>query len=369
MSLFLLIILSVLQTGSSQGKHLFVQTGSQVTLDIPYAPEDDEFLSWTFNDVVLVNSDRYSSKAECRKCVFHRQNGSLTLQNLQKEDGGLYTASVDKKSEDHISLIHYKFLVKVLDSVVKDLTTDLTTTTYVQQVSAEVPGVSKQKVILEINQDLQLEFPESYRGGNTLVLWKYNGYNIIRSFGNRTTINADYKDRVDFSPLNLTLIVKNVQVNDSGIYSSRVCSAVNKANDPVSPVELSVSSVSSSSESCNFTVSCTTELYNISRSFTCDTHNCEEQTPQTYGHANFGYSSLHLYLSNQSIICNHSNHISWTTDTKDTLQRCIRSETGPEEVLGWSVCMMKTLVYCVGLLLMLSALITVHVLEHRTKQD
>ncbi|KAK7944916.1 hypothetical protein WMY93_000644 [Mugilogobius chulae] len=61
--------------------------------------------------------------------------------------------------------------------------------------------------------------------------------------------------------------------------------------DPVSAVSVSVSSVSSSSQSCNFTVICQTEeLYNISSSFTCDNTTCEELRPQHSGHAPSGPS-------------------------------------------------------------------------------
>ncbi|KAK7944915.1 hypothetical protein WMY93_000643 [Mugilogobius chulae] len=138
---------------------------------------------------------------------------------------------------------------------------------------------------------------------------------------------------------------------------------------PVSAVSVSVSSVSSSSQSCNFTVICQTEeLYNISSSFTCDRNTCEELRPQHSGHAPSGPSSLNVSLSDRSIICNHSNHVSWKNDTENIPQVCFNRDTASEQqgaVL--SVCMLKTVLYTVGLLLMLSAVITVHVLDHTNR--
>ncbi|XP_055004113.1 SLAM family member 5-like isoform X3 [Boleophthalmus pectinirostris] len=211
-------------------------------------------------------------------------------------------------------------------------------------------GSSSQQIFIQTNHDLHLHVPESQIGSD-IFYWKFNTTNnIVRLTGDKPTQVLSTEDRVEFFPQNLSLILKNVQLRDTGTYSAVVSGDAKEetiatfevtVEDPVSPVELSVSSVSNSSESCNFTVSCTTELYNISRSFTCDTHNsrCEEQTPQTPGHTSpSGHaSSLHLYLSDQSIICNHSNHVSWTNDTRAIQSVCPKPDPKPQPVPDWII--------------------------------
>ncbi|XP_072296518.1 uncharacterized protein [Eucyclogobius newberryi] len=238
-------------------------------------------------------------------------------------------------------------------------------------------GSIPQTLIVETNQDLLLEFKdEGQVGRNEMFLWRNSdGRHIVRARADEVTINDDYKGRVEFCPRNRSLTLRKVQLSDSGSYTAVVS---RKGDEPVLTINVSVEapvfavclrldSVSSSSDSCNFTVICQTELFSLSRSFTCDTPGCEEPRPQHSTHAHSGSSSLHLYLSDRSIICNHSNHVSWTQDTKDVQQMCVTSETDEARVV--SVCELKTVVYTVGLLLMLAAVITAHVLDHRSKLD
>ncbi|KAI3374667.1 hypothetical protein L3Q82_021239 [Scortum barcoo] len=83
--------------------------------------------------------------------------------------------------------------------------------------------------------------------------------------------------------------------------------------DPVSPVQLTVDSVSSSSDSCNLDVTCNTTDSHISGSFRCDTQTCSQEGGERSHFITSG-TSLHIYLVNESIVCNYSNKVSWTTD-------------------------------------------------------
>ncbi|XP_033839762.1 SLAM family member 5-like [Periophthalmus magnuspinnatus] len=229
------------------------------------------------------------------------------------------------------------------------------------------------------NLDLHVSNSQIQTGA---FFWKFNdSKNLIRMYSDKSRYTgSEYKDRVEFFPQNLSLILKNLQFSDTGTYTAVASEEKDRILDtffvtdkdtildtffvtveaPVSAVSLSLDSVSFSSDSCNFIASCAAELYNVSRSFTCDTRRCEEPRPQRHGHA-----FLDLKLSGDWVVCNHSNHVSWTNDTRDYRQMCW-SQTGASVS---SVCVVKTAVYCAGLLLMLSAVIAVHVLERRAKQD
>ncbi len=93
------------------------------------------------------------------------------------------------------------------------------------------------------------------------------------------------------------------------------------SSDPVSPVKLTVDSVSSSSDSCNLTVTCSTPDSHISSTFTCDTKTCSQEGGER-SVATISAASLHVYLVNGSISCNHSNQISWTEDIKKAEHLC-----------------------------------------------
>uniref|UniRef100_A0A8C6UMH8 Immunoglobulin subtype domain-containing protein n=1 Tax=Neogobius melanostomus TaxID=47308 RepID=A0A8C6UMH8_9GOBI len=178
--------------------------------------------------------------------------------------------------------------------------------------------------IIQTNRDLLLTVTEGVQIGEDVFYWKFkNSINIIRLNGDKITIKEEYKGR--FFKHNLSLILINVQLSDSGIYTAVVSGTKDvilstyDIRVEVYPVLLSVDSVFNSSESCNFTVSCTIELsLSISRSFTCDRRTCEEASPAPSDPP----PSLHLSLSDVSIICNHSNHVSWRNDTKEIQQVC-----------------------------------------------
>lgn len=89
----------------------------------------------------------------------------------------------------------------------------------------------------------------------------------------------------------------------------------------MSPVDLTVNSVSSSSDSCNLTVTCSTKHAHISSIFTCDTTTCYQERGEQSEVTTSG-ASLHVYLSNLSVICDHSNQVSWTRDMKNIEHIC-----------------------------------------------
>ncbi|XP_034008803.1 uncharacterized protein LOC117500165 [Trematomus bernacchii] len=142
--------------------------------------------------------------------------------------------------------------------------------------------------------------------------------------GNNPYVFTDYAERIEFSVNNYSVKLKNLQEADSGVYSAVVTNRSGdeteaakykiKVQDRASLPLLTVSSVSDSSPSCSFTVTCSSQDSHINSTFTCETRTCSQEggersegIPDTF---------LQVHQSSGSIICNHSNHVSWTNTTK-----------------------------------------------------
>ncbi|XP_062284445.1 CD48 antigen-like [Scomber scombrus] len=216
---------------------------------------------------------------------------------------------------------------------------------------------------LDVNKPVVLVKDTEFR-------WRFNtSQSIVRLFPYKRRIIADpYKGRVEFSVQNHSLILKNVQHSDSGDYTALISGDKNQPvaeykviiQDPVSPVQLSVNSVSNSTESCNLTVTCSTEDSLIS-TFRCDNQTCNQEGGEQSKNTTSG-SSLRVYLLNDFIICNHSNQVSRTGDIKEIQPLCSPNA-------GFSLCLVKTVVFSVGLIIMVSVVISVHLMERLKKQE
>ncbi|CAK6977472.1 uncharacterized protein LOC128369698 [Scomber scombrus] len=193
--------------------------------------------------------------------------------------------------------------------------------------SSDVTTVFVQKgknLHLDVNKPVVLVKYTEFR-------WTINNtLNVVRLFPDNTTmISSSHKGRVEFSVQNHSLLLKNVQHSDSGDCTALITGEKNQPvteykviiQDPVSPVNLSVNSVSNSTESCNLTVTCSTEDSLISSTFRCDTQTCNQEGGEQSEVTTSG-SSLRVYLSNDFIICNHSNQVSRTRDMKEIRPLC-----------------------------------------------
>ncbi|XP_041659781.1 uncharacterized protein LOC121520413 isoform X2 [Cheilinus undulatus] len=145
-----------------------------------------------------------------------------------------------------------------------------------------------------------------------------------------------YESRAIFFAQNDSLLLKNVQLSDSGVYTAHVTSdsvtdvAKYKltVQDPVSRVELKVKFCSS--DSSNLTVICRTLDSNISSTFTCRNQTCSHDG----GEGTTPGASLDVYLENGSVICNHSNHVSSEKDVMKIEDLC---EKTPESHVAATV--------------------------------
>uniref|UniRef100_A0A3P9DD04 Immunoglobulin V-set domain-containing protein n=1 Tax=Maylandia zebra TaxID=106582 RepID=A0A3P9DD04_9CICH len=147
------------------------------------------------------------------------------------------------------------------------------------------------------------------------LIWKFNKTNNVAkcAFNNDPVVFDKYEGRAELFRQNYSLLLKNVQHSDSGDYTALMVSNVDqkvaeyKVIVQVSPVNLTVDSVSGSSESCVLAVTCSTVDSSIHHSFRCDDKNCSQvkEKPTNYS------SSFIVYRHQDFILCNHSNQVSW----------------------------------------------------------
>ncbi|XP_047197911.1 uncharacterized protein LOC118118181 isoform X4 [Hippoglossus stenolepis] len=151
--------------------------------------------------------------------------------------------------------------------------------------------------------------------------WRFNDSNIFRLFDdNETNTIGPYHGRIEIFLQNHSLLLKNVQQADSGRYTAGVFGVNNTyvgkysvtVQDPVSPVNGTVDLLSNSSDSCNLTVTCSTQdSHHINSTFRCDTNTCSQEEGGQRSKVTTSGTSLRVYLSKGfSVICSHSNQVS-----------------------------------------------------------
>uniref|UniRef100_A0A668VZV0 Immunoglobulin subtype domain-containing protein n=1 Tax=Oreochromis aureus TaxID=47969 RepID=A0A668VZV0_OREAU len=211
-----------------------------------------------------------------------------------------------------------------------------------------------QNVFLLHGSDLHLDVKKSVvLDKKTDIFWKYNITNYVGklSYNKEAILFDSYEERAEVFGRNFSLVLKNVKHSDSGYYTAVVKVIV---QDPVSRAELTVDHLSSSSDSCNLTVTCSTVDLNISSTFRCDAQNCLQVEEKS--------------LNQDTIFCNHSNKVSWKANKTVIKPYCERKSGKTISSDGISVCVVKTVVFSVGLIIMVFAVISVHLMEKKKKQ-
>ncbi|XP_019121432.2 CD48 antigen-like isoform X1 [Larimichthys crocea] len=184
-------------------------------------------------------------------------------------------------------------------------------------------------VFVKKGDDLLLNVTEDVPEDFSIVAWKFREKIVVTFFNQgKPTVSGAYTGRVETSMKNFSVKLKNLQEADSGVYTAQVIAEVQQTLEynvtvqaPVSPVGLTVDSVSNSSDSCNLTVTCSTQDSHISSTLRCDTQTCSQEGGERSEVTTSG-ASLHVYLVNGSIICNHSNQVSWTTNMTNIQDFC-----------------------------------------------
>ncbi|XP_029970114.1 SLAM family member 5-like isoform X2 [Salarias fasciatus] len=199
----------------------------------------------------------------------------------------------------------------------------------VESVQSSVPPVFVQK-----GKDVLLDVDNVTEDFFFLFTWKFDEESLsLVTFGRDGTseISPAYTGRIDI-PDNkkYSVILKNLQETDSGVYTGRVTTAKGDSTlvqhniivqDVVSPVQLEVNSVSSSSHSCNVTLTCSTADSHISSTFRCIDQKCDQDGGNQSKITNSS-STLQVYLLDVTVICKHRNQVSSTEDRMDIQHVC-----------------------------------------------
>ncbi|XP_062338279.1 uncharacterized protein LOC134037018 [Osmerus eperlanus] len=202
----------------------------------------------------------------------------------------------------------------------------LALTTVYKQVYSEETTVFVLK-----GQDVHLDLKEHVDPKTvSVVSWKFNYSDpVVNYFSiSKRSIIEKYKNNANISERNFSLLIKNLQEADSGSYDVHVtrkgtgnidASYLIVVQDKVDPPVLTLDSSTSTADSCNMTVICRT--LNTSVSSTCNTITCSQEGGDRGGVVT-STAPLLIYVSGGSIICNHSNQVSWAEDTKEIKGIC-----------------------------------------------
>ncbi|XP_034559819.1 uncharacterized protein LOC117827361 [Notolabrus celidotus] len=182
-------------------------------------------------------------------------------------------------------------------------------------------------LLLDVKEKVTLEEDD-------LLTWSVNETKSISRYPSTgNIILKSYSGRAEYFTQNHSLLLKNVEQSDSGDYKAHVSGVANKGVaehkvtvlDPVSPVNMTVNSTSS--DSSNLTVTCSTQDSLISRTFTCFTcadRTCSDERGERAEFTTPG-ASLNVYLQDNSIICVHKNEVSRTEDVRKIEDFCKRN--------------------------------------------
>ncbi|XP_030258828.1 SLAM family member 9-like [Sparus aurata] len=236
-------------------------------------------------------------------------------------------------------------------------------------------------VFVQKGDDVMLNLTEADDLEYSAVFWNFNNKSsnkesvLVRWLpGTEPQVSPGYRGRIEFTVKKYCVKLKTLQETDSGVYTAQVFGDDKQTTqynvtvqDPVSPVKLTVDSVSSSSDSCNLTVTCSTQDSHINSTFTCDNKTCSQEGGER-SEVTTSAASLRVYLVNDSITCNHSNQVSWTKDVTKIQGFCPRRHGSECVSAGISVCLLKTVLFSIGLIIMVSAVISIHVMVKLKKQ-
>ncbi|KAI4885725.1 hypothetical protein NFI96_026178, partial [Prochilodus magdalenae] len=170
-------------------------------------------------------------------------------------------------------------------------------------------------VVRSVGDSVQLDTQRPVPEFDELI-WEFNrNKSVVKYYNefNKTKQFPGYEGRVEFSERTYTLTLKNLQKTDSGLYEARVAGdqvtvVAGYSLSVLDPVEAPVLTHQIIRHTCNITLTC--RGHDLSISSSCYKETCEENNKTSPGGV-----TLSLSVRGSSIICNHSNLVSWKIKT------------------------------------------------------
>ncbi|XP_045061916.1 SLAM family member 5-like isoform X2 [Coregonus clupeaformis] len=189
--------------------------------------------------------------------------------------------------------------------------------------SAETPVfvLKGQDVHLDVQTNITL------RKDIDVLFWNFETSVNVAKYPPKVTFER-FKGRAEIIEGNFSLLLKNLQEGDSGCYTAvvsgnkdtNVTTYMLVVQARVEPPVLTVNSVSSINGTCNVTVTCRGQ--NSSVTSICNNSTCSQVGGESRGAETSTVPLLSVYVAGGSIICNHSNQVSWAKDTKEIMELC-----------------------------------------------
>ncbi|XP_030629360.1 uncharacterized protein LOC115811341 [Chanos chanos] len=223
---------------------------------------------------------------------------------------------------------------------------------------------AEKSVFVQEGQSVQLDIQDK-EIKISLLVWQFNStQTVVHCFDKNVYVSGDFENRVEFNKKTFSLTLKDMEKIHGGLYTAKEIAGEEKivaqylitVLDPVVAPVLSVLSNWSSSDSCNVTLAC--RGHDLFVASSCNRRFCsEESVTSSQG------SMLRLSVTDNSILCNHSNKVSWRVDAREIKLLCPFIKDAVTPPAGVPMYLLRTVLLSVTLVLMMSAVITVHIRE------
>ncbi|XP_029561665.1 SLAM family member 5 isoform X2 [Salmo trutta] len=238
--------------------------------------------------------------------------------------------------------------------------------TFIHQAESSSVFVLKgQDVRLDVQENVTLKELELFK-------WTFRSENIVRCSDTLSVkVSPEYNNRVEFYQGNFSLLLKNLQQNDSGPYTAVLNGDKEKTiiayqlivQERVEPPVLTVDSNSSINATCNVTVTCRGQ--NTSVTSSCNSSTCSQVGGESRRAETSTAPLLSVYVAGGSIICNHSNQVSLANHTKEIVELCpMKSDHGKKANYNYAL----TVGAPVGIVVFIFTALTGFVLWHHNKR-